>query len=221
MLQLLLILFPLVIVDAADPPLFAMLLFAAGAKRSVANSAYMLIGHTLAYFAAGILVALGFERLADRFANPLPIDFILGGLIGIGLLWMAFATKKHGAATTNKPPWHLTPLRCLGFGAIISFARAPFALPYLAAVDQILKADLTSSDSLVALGVYNIAYALPFSLVPITVAMFGDAARSRLEGMNAVLARMAGAAMPWLLGVLGVVLVADSASYFLRGEGLW
>jgi hypothetical protein len=27
--------------------------------------------------------------------------------------------------------------------------------------------------------------------------------------------------MPWMLGLLGLALVADSAVYFYRGEGLW
>jgi len=27
--------------------------------------------------------------------------------------------------------------------------------------------------------------------------------------------------MPWMLGVLGLALLADSIAYFYRGEGLW
>jgi len=41
----------------------------------------------------------------------------------------------------------LTPLTAFGFGAVINLIGLPFALPYFAALDQILKADLTVTDS--------------------------------------------------------------------------
>jgi len=40
----------------------------------------------------------------------------------------------------------LTPVKAFGLGAVINFVGIPFALPYFAALNQILKADLTIID---------------------------------------------------------------------------
>ena len=212
---------PILLVDILNPVLFAMLVFAAGSSRSVTNSSAMLVGHTLAYFVAGIVVSAGIDQVADRLANPQRVDFILSGIIGIALLWMVVPTKKDGAPTADEPEWELTPMKCFGFGAVVNFIGLPFALPYFAVVDQILKANLSTPESLAVLAVYNIAYALPFVVVPLMVAISGENAKPLLEKINGFLARASDIVMPWMLGLLGLALVADSVVYFYSGEGLW
>jgi cytochrome c biogenesis protein CcdA len=221
MFELLPTIFPILLVDILNPVLFATMVFAAGSTRPVINSSALLLGHTLAYFVAGVAIAHGIDRVADRLANPQHIDFVIGGIIGIALLWLAVPVKKKGAPSADEPEWELTPAKCLGFGAVVNFIGIPFALPYFAVVDQILKADLSSAGSLAVLGVYNIAYALPFLVVPTAVAIVGDRAKPILEKINGFLVRASDIIMPWMLGLLGLALVADSAVYFYRGEGLW
>ena len=221
MLELLPVLLPILLVDVLNPVLFAMMVFAAGSKRPVINSSALLLGHTLAYFVAGVAVAHGIDRVADRIANPERIDFVIGGIIGVALLWFAIPMKKKGAPAANEPEWELTPAKCFGFGAIVNFIGIPFALPYFAVVDQILKADLSSAASLTVLALYNVGYALPFLVVPAAVAIAGDRARPVLEKINAFLVKASDFIMPWMLGLLGLALVADSVVFFYRGEGLW
>ena len=204
-----------------NPVLFAVLVFAAGSKRAIANSSALLIGHTLAYFIAGVAISYGMEQVAERLANPYRIDFLLSGVVGLGLLWMVVRTKKDGAPVADEPEWELTPAKCLGFGAIFNFIGIPFALPYFAAIDQILKANLSTVESLATLAIYNIAYALPFVIVPAMVAVSGDSAKPLLERINGSIAKASDIVMPWMLGLLGLALLADSTAYFYRGEGLW
>jgi len=221
MLTLLPTLIPILLVDVLNPILFAILVFAAGSTRPVANSSAILIGHTLAYFFAGIAVSLSINQIAERLAKPEPIDFVLSAIVGVGLLWMVVRTKKSGAPVASEPEWELTPAKCLGFGAVVNFIGVPFALPYFAVVDQILKADFSTTDSLVSLAIYNACYALPFLVVPAAVAIFGDSAKPLLEKINDFLARASDSLMPWMFGLLGLALLADSIAYFLRGDGLW
>lgn len=221
MFALLPTLVPILLVDALNPILFAMLVFAAGSGRPVANSSALLIGHTLAYFVAGVAVSFGIDQVAERLANPQPIDYILSGIVGIGLLWMALRTKKDGAPVASEPGWELTPAKCFSFGAVVNFIGVPFALPYFAVVDQILKADLSWAESLGALAIYNAGYALPFVVVPVAVAISGETAKPLLDKINGFLARASDIVMPWMFGLLGLALIADSIAYFLRGEGLW
>lgn len=221
MFDLLPAILPILLVDILNPVLFAVMVFAAGSRRPVVNSLALLLGHTLAYFVAGVAVAHGIDRLAERLANPQRIDFVLSGIIGLGLLWLVVPANKAEAAAANEPDWELTPARCLGFGAIVNFIGIPFALPYFAVVDQILKAELSAAMSFTALGIYNAGYALPFLVVPMAVAIAGDRAKPVLEKINRFLVKASDVLMPWMLGLLGLALVADSISYFYRGEGLW
>ena len=221
MFELLPTLFPILLVDILNPVLFAVLVFAAGSSRPVTNSSAILIGHTLAYFVAGVAISHGIEQVTERLANPQRIDFILSGIVGLGLLWMVVRTKKDGAPTASEPEWELTPAKCLGFGAVINFIGVPFALPYFAVVDQILKANLSTAESFSTLAIYNVGYALPFVVVPATVAISGESAKPLLDKINGFLARASDIVMPWMLGLLGLALLADSIAYFYRGEGLW
>jgi len=220
MFELLPTLLPIFLIDFLNPVLFAMLVFAAGSQRGIANSSALLMGHTLAYFVAGVAIAYGMEQIAGRLANPHRIDFVISGIVGLGLLWMLVQTKRDGAPVADEPEWELTPLKCLGFGAVVNFIGIPFALPYFAAVDQILKADLSLAESVTTLGIYNIAYALPYVVVPAMVAVSGESAKPFLEKINGFLVKASDIIMPWMLGLLGLALLADSAVYFYRGEGL-
>ena len=75
--------------------------------------------------------------------------------------------------------------------------------------------------SLVALAVYNVGYALPFAVVPVLVLVMGDSCRSILDRINNVLTAIADRLMPLLMLLLGLALIADSVSYFARGEPLF
>jgi cytochrome c biogenesis protein CcdA len=220
MLDLLPTLSPIFLIDVLNPVLFAMLVFAAGSQRAVANSSALLIGHTLAYFFAGVAISFGMEQVAGRLANPQSIDFAISGIVGLGLLSMVVPAKKNGASVADEPEWELSPAKCLGFGAVVNFIGIPFALPYFAAIDQILKADLSVAESLTSLAIYNIGYALPFVVVPVMVAVSGESAKPFLEKINNFLVKASNMVMPWMLGLLGLALLADSAAYFYRGEGL-
>jgi len=211
---------PILLVDILNPVLFAMLVAAAGSVRPIANSSAMLAGHTLAYFVAGVAVAFGFEQVAERLANPQHIDYAFSTALGVALLWMALDVKKGGAPVAKEPEKALTLAGCFGIGAVVNFIGIPFALPYFAVVDQILGADLSLANSLGVLGIYNIGYALPFVVVPAAVAISGEQARPLLEKINGVLGKVSDIAMPWMFGLLGLVLVADSAAYVITGEGL-
>jgi len=97
----------------------------------------------------------------------------------------------------------------------------PFALPYFAAVDQILKANLSLEASVLALAIYNAAYALPFLLVPLAVAIVGDDCKPFLEKINNFLVSIVDKLMPILLFLIGAALTVDALGFLISGEPLW
>jgi cytochrome c biogenesis protein CcdA len=104
---------------------------------------------------------------------------------------------------------------------VINFIGIPFALPYFAAIDQILKANLPPAEVVVLLVAYNLAYALPFLIVPVLVALVGERSRPVLTRINATLDRTSTVLMPIMLGLVGLALIADAVLCFATGEGLF
>ncbi|UCB54803.1 MAG: GAP family protein [Thiotrichales bacterium] len=221
MLEIWAVLIPILIADVVNPVLFAFLVYAAGTSKPVLNSIAVLFGHTLAYFSAGIVIALGFERIADRLANPHHIDYIIGLVVGCLLLWAALRSRKQVDQSHRQDSEDLSPLTAVGAGAVVNFVGIPFALPYFAALDQILKADLTTAGALMMLVAYNLLYALPFAVVPVLTAVYREQSRPLLQRINAALDRWSSYLMPVLLAAVGVALIADAISYFGTGAGLF
>lgn len=221
MIELWAVLTPILLADIVNPVLFAFLVYAAGTDRPLANSTALLLGHTAAYFIVGIVLALGLGQLEERVAAPKPVDFIIELLIGLLLLWVFFRNRKD---TGNKPDTdtrRLTFVSAFYLGAIVNFIGIPFAIPYFAALSQILKADISVTESLITLAAYNLVYALPFAAVPILRAVMGDSSRPILESINNFLDKVSSFLMPALLLLLGSALVIDAMYFLVFGEALF
>ena len=181
----------------------------------------VLLGHTAAYLSAGVLLALGMERIKDYLSKPHTIDFAVGLAIGLLLLWVAYLSSRKKPDTETGQGGQLTPLKAFGFGAIINFIGIPFALPYFAAIDQILKLNLSFFDSFLWLLAYNLVYALPFLIVPVLCLLMGQQSQAVLGRINNWLDRVSVVLMPVILGLMGLALVVDAITYFATGKGLW
>ena len=220
MTELLAVVGPILLVDVLNPVLLAALIFTAGSARPVLNSGAMLLGHTLAYLGVGLVVFHAMDALAHRFHNPEPVDFLFEFLVGLGCLYAALASRGGQASEARNPEGALTPGVCLLYGGVINLIGAPFAVPYFAVISQILEADLAPGTSLAVLLGYNLAYAVPFALVPASIALVGQRARPLLEKVNGWMVKGADLLMPWMLLAIGLFLLADVANYLLTGEPL-
>ena len=221
MADLWLILLPILLTDIANPVLFALLVYLAGTDRGVLTSSAALLGHTAAYFSAGVIIAFAFNQITAFMADPGPVSYGLGFGLGCLLLWVAWLSR--GAGPASEPDNSAPPTVGSAFmsGAIVNFIGIPFALPYFAAIDQILKTDLDTSGALLALGAYNLAYLTPFLVVPLLTLVMGAKAQAILSNINEKVERFGGVLLPIILGAVGIALIGDAALFFLRGEGLF
>jgi cytochrome c biogenesis protein CcdA len=221
MIELLPNLIPLLIVDVLNPVLFALLVLAVGTQKPYANSMSLLAGHTFSYLVSGIVIALGLDQITYRLNNPLPVDFVIGLLIGLLCVWAALASRDGKASEERSPERELTPAFCFGYGAVVNFLGVPFAIPYFAAIDQILKANLSVEISVLVVAIYNVTYALPFLLVPLAVAVLGERSKPILERINNALISLVDKLMPIMLFLIGVALIADALAFLITGKSLW
>jgi cytochrome c biogenesis protein CcdA len=215
------VLLPILLTDVVNPVLFAFMVYAAGTDRPVILSGSMLLGHTAAYFGAGIILAVFMEKISAYFANPHTVDFVIGLILGLVLIWLAIGSRNDTGKRPDEELPQFTVVSAFGFGAVINFIGMPFAVPYFAAIDQILKADFSTTQALLILLAYNLVYALPFAIVPVLSAMMGEQARPVLAKVNAVMEKASGVLMPLLLGAIGLTLVADAIKYFITGTPLF
>jgi cytochrome c biogenesis protein CcdA len=215
------VLLPVLLTDIMNPVLFAFLVYAAGTDRPVVLTSSMLLGHTLAYFSAGIVLALFMESIAAYLASPRTVDFVIELILGLALLWVALMSSKDTGKRPEEKPPEFTVVSAFAFGAVINFIGIPFAVPYFAAIDQILKADFSTVQAVISLVAYNLVYALPFALVPVLSAVMGERAKPVLARINAVMEKVSGFLMPLMLGLIGLALLADALSYFIRGIPLF
>ncbi len=221
MSELFLILIPVLLGDVANPVLFALLVHLVARPRGVLLSTAALAGHTVAYFSSGILIALAFDELTEFMVNPGTVGYVLGVVLGVILLYVAWLSRRSSATTETEIVTPGTPLSAFTTGAIVNFIGIPFGLPYFVAIDEILKAELGLASSLAVLGGYNLAYMLPFSLVPLLTLVMGSKARGLLDKISVWLERIGGVLLPILLAGFGIFLILDAIFYFGTGEGLY
>lgn len=95
-----------------------------------------------------------------------------------------------------------------------------FALPYFAALHQILKANLTAGDAVLAIIGYNTGYALPFLAIAFLAIALGERSRPVLARINDKVDRASAFMMPLILALVGMALMADAIRYTATGKGL-
>jgi cytochrome c biogenesis protein CcdA len=215
------VLIPILLTDVVNPVLFAFMVYAAGTSRPVLLSGTMLLGHTVAYFSAGIVLALFLEKITAYFASPRAIDFVIGAVLGVVLIWLALGSRKDTGKRPDADTPELTVWSAFGIGAVVNFIGIPFAVPYFAAIDQVLKADFSAAQAVAALLGYNLAYAAPFLVIPVLSAVMGEKAKPVLGRINAFLEKVSSVLMPLLLGGIGLLLLIDAIKYFATGVPLF
>lgn len=221
MTELLAILAPILLTDIINPVLFAFMVYAVGSSHPVRNSTALLLGHTAAYLMAGIMLALGLEKLEHRLANPEPVDFAIELIVALLLLWIAIRSRSHTDAPPDTGTRELTFLSAFFLGAVVNFAGIPFAIPYFAALSQIIKADISAIEALIALAGYNIIYALPYATVPVLRALLGERSQALFEKINQLFDKTGSFILPALLLLLGSAMLVDALYYFVKGRALF
>ena len=221
MLEQLPILIPILLADIINPVLLAAVIYALGGRKPVLFSLLILAGWLTIYFGSGVLLALGLESITNVLNNPRPIDFYIE--IVVALLLLYFGVRLFIPSKTNPEKKEygesnkLTAMGSFGIGATINLIGMPFAIPYFAALDQILKANLSWFDSLSILMVYNLLYIAPFALMIAIKVLFGQAGEKILQTVSNWMDKIGKILLPGMMVVLGIVLMIDAIKYFTTG----
>ena len=107
----------------------------------------------------------------------------------------------------------MTPAQAFTLAAVINVSGFWGALPYFAAIAQILKADLSTGGMLSAILLYNLVFALPLFSFLLLHLLLGEQAQRWFANAADFTTRWGGRVVTILLIGLGFVLIIDGIAW--------
>jgi cytochrome c biogenesis protein CcdA len=232
MLELLAVLAPIALIDSTSvtPLALVTLINLLAGSRPYQAAAGFLGGLFVSYLAMALAFLFGLSAVltrlnawaSHRWHHPEPVDFALEVVIGLVMLifGLKITEKRQARSGERQLEAGVSPAAAFGFGCLINVVGFPGALPYFAAADRIVQADLPALQSVLAVVFYVAVFVLPLTIIVVLRAVLGTR-------MDVVMLAIKGFFDTWgkrlllvLLILLGLFLVADGLIYFLRGEPL-
>jgi len=227
MLELLIALTPISLIDSLSLLPFAVVVLAvllSGPKPYLASVSFLL-GTTLSYFAAGILIVFGLGEFIQRatasiahwFNNPSAIDYILSMVVGVALIILGYrwAIARRKRAQRREVSSGMTPPQAFVMGAGATIAGLWGALPYFAAIDHIMKADVSYAEGIAALAYYNIVFVSLAAALLLIRAVAGPRADGLFNAVTRLFEIWGKRVLVALMIVLGSVMLADGVGWLV------
>jgi cytochrome c biogenesis protein CcdA len=209
--------------DSLNPTAIALQVYLLSTPRPIPRSMAFIMGIFSAYWTSGLLVILGLGNLIQSvianvgFSLSERLVYTLQLLIGLILLIVGLTLQTSRPVESVKHPKHLTITRTFLLGMSVTVLEIPTALPYFAAIEQIIRAKLDLFTITSILGLYNFIFVLPpIALLVIYIAFqrqrFVLDLIQRIHRSSVIYA-------PKILRVLllglGILLIVDSLAYAL------
>ncbi len=226
MKTIILILTPISLVDSTSiiPLSILPLIILLSGRRPVLGSVAFLTGIFATYLILGILIALGLGSMFDQinvyllqiWKHPDTLDLITQIIIGVILLVFGFrrprARDSRGDSGISES---ITPPKAFIIASGLTIIGMPGALPYLAAIDQLLRADLTGFEVVLALTYYNVLFVLPLAVLVSIRVLFPNQSDRIFDFIKDLIAKWGRRVIVTLLVILGLVMVVDGIGWFL------
>ena len=229
MLELLLTLTPIGLLDSmsAVPIAVIPLAIILNGRQPLLGSISFISGGFVTYFLFGILLLMGLDTFIDEYAEmfisyvksePNCVELVIQIILGFAMIYFAsqFSKKAPRGSNTNTKEYQadITPLQAFTISATIMIIGMWGALPYFAAIAQILKADLETLPMVSTLIYYNVIFALPLVGFIILRAVMGDRAQGILDTITRFFTHWGKQIMLISLYILGPLLIADGIGWF-------
>jgi len=225
MLALIVVLTPISLLDSTSmvPISVVPLTTILAGRHGRAGAVAFIAGVFVTYAAIGVLAVLGldavFARLNAEFMrflkNPDTLDFVLQIVIGIVLLIIGQRMANARRSKKREAPPDVAPAQAFVFAAGLVIVGAPGALPYFAAIDQMLRADLPAAQTTASIIFYNLVFVSPLIVIVIARELLGERADLLFSKVNGFMETWGRRLLMIALVLLGLVLVIDGLGWFL------
>jgi len=209
--------------DSLNPSAIALQVYLLGMTKPIPRSFAFVIGIFLAYWTSGLLAVLGLDRLIQTvivnsgFSLSTPLFYIIQFLTGIILLIVGVTLRIPTQPEPVKAPKKLNLARAFLLGMSVTILVFPTALPYFAAIEQIVRANLDLLSTMSILALYNLIFVLPpIALIVIYLFFHRQSfALTLLQRINRSIAIYSPHIIRSLILGLGIFLIADSLAHSL------
>jgi cytochrome c biogenesis protein CcdA len=192
--------------------------------RPVAAPLAMTAGIFVTNLAFGVTLALGLAAILDQldavllrvWKSPHTHELLIQVLIGALLLYVAIriGNPRMRSAGTDVPV-RQSIVGAFLFGIGLTILGLPGALPYFAAIDQILRADASTGGMIAALAYYNAVFVAPLVMIVILRLLLAARSAPLLDAVGDFLGAWGRRLVATLLAALGAVMVIDGIGWFL------
>jgi hypothetical protein len=228
MLELLLTLTSISLLDSlsAVPIALIPLAIILNGRSPVTGALSFIAGGFLIYLIFGIIIALGLDTLIDDYADkvisyiqsePDCVELVIQILLGIIMIYFAwqFSKKTPGLAQNKSYESDIRPAQAFTLAASINIIGMWGALPYFAAISQILKVDLETPAIVWLLIYYNFIFALPLIGFVLLRNIAGKSADKLLNYIAELFTHWGKQIIVISLYLLGPLLIADGIGWFI------
>jgi len=228
MLELLLTLTTISLLDSlsAVPIALIPLAIILNGRSPITGSISFISGGFIVYFIFGLLILLGLDSLIDQYAErfiaymksePDCVELVIQVIVGFIMIYFAWQfSRKAPQENANKSyDSNITPAQAFILSASINIVGMWGALPYFAAMAQILKADLETASMISILIYYNLVFALPLIGFIVLRILMGEKATILLSKVTDFFSHWGKQAIVLSLYLLGPLLISDGIGWFI------
>ena len=225
MTGLLAVLTPIALINSLStlPPSMAGVVASLGSRQPYLTAIAFIAGKFVPLFLFGLLLAIGLDTAFDQFRitakgrwqDPSVLLVTVQFVIGVAMLVLAYRLSRTAErAPEHKSATQMSPIRVFSVIAGATLIGLPGAIFYFAAIDQILRADLTVTGIVNAILFYNVVYLSPLILVVVVRRLFGTRADPLFNAMTGFFEQWGKRLVLFGVFCLGAVLVADAVGWF-------
>ena len=223
---------PIALIDSTSltPLALVPLMQALASPRGYRVAAAFLLGLFLSYLVMALAFLFGLSAvvlrlgnwLAHRWHQPEPLDFAVE--LALGLLLVFFALRREDPRRRRTAGRALEGRVSAGqafvFACTLNVVGFPGALPYFAAADAIMRADLPSAGAVAAVVYYVVVFLVPLAAIVALRALLGSRGDRFLQAVSGFFDSWGKRILVALMLLLGLLMVVDAAFYWLRGAPL-
>ena len=212
-------LLPLALLDSLNPSALMVALWLLSQPHAAPRLLACVAGILAAYLSPGIVMMLGATAARDTLIAVLDHPVALGAqaLLGAGLLAYAIFAPSHAhQAREPRAPAGGQLAAFVLLGMTVTVVELVTALPYFAAIALMVGADLSPARWLPLLVGYNLVFVAPPLLLLGLHALLGHRTDARFARWRERLRRGAREATLWIFGIVGMALLVDAASRWIK-----
>ena len=108
----------------------------------------------------------------------------------------------------------LSPSRWCTFAVALTLGGMPGAIPYVGAIDQIIRAELPNGPSISALAFYNLVFIAPLVFLFLVPRVFPAQSKAFIAKLSEFFEKYGPPALAGVLALLGLVFAIDAVAFY-------